>query len=930
MRMDPEARTEEVAAGSAPRAADSYPGDDDSEVWVLLDAQGRLLARAGQTSDLLGMTRDHVVGDDPFPQIHPDDWAMGRRALERAMRNPGTPVPVAVRVLASTGQWHDFAVEVCDRRDDPRYGGIVVSGHDVTERRLARIAARVESTLLATLPTAVIVTDADGLCVYWNEAATEIYGYRREDVVGRPITDLNVGPSGPEVAAEIMESVLATGRWEGDYDARRADGSIVPVHTRLIQVEDPDIGFRGIAGASIDISDRRRLEEELAFQALHDDLTGLPNRRLFLELAQLLAAGAGCEGVVMAFLDVDGFGELNDAHGPVLADEVLRRLSRTLAEVAPKGVAGRIDGDEFVVCVPGCDDASTAGTLGRDVAAALAEPRYVMGERTALRASIGVASAPTTVPVETVLRRAHAAMFEAKRRGGDRVQVFDPVTDSLSDGQHSLALRLGAALDAGELDVAFQPQIDMGTGTIVGFEALARWGDGDDAVDPNDFIPVAEQHGLIDRIGELVLRRACEVLADISRVAPERPIAMSVNVSPRQLDDPTLPQRIASVVEAAEVPAGRIILEVTESALVETVDALRVLRQLKAVGVGIAIDDFGTGCSSLSRLSQFPLDHLKIDRSFVDGLLDRAEHVVITSSIINLASTLGITTVAEGVQHGEQVGELLGLGCRIGQGFLWSPGVPADEALAMLTGPSMHHEPGTPRRTAPMHGPSSEATIDDAIGLLAHELAQPAQVITGFAELVRRVDDDEVRQQGVDAIVRAAGRVGAVVDLVRQSRALALGALRVHRVPIHVAELVERALDEVGVRTAARDRPQLRLADVELEVDPDLMVAVVANLVANAHRHTPPGSGIELVVDAEEDAVQIHVLDDGPGVPPEQVGLIFRRFGRANRTVPGSGLGLYVARGIARAHGGDVAYRPRPTGGADFYVTVPLDGPARR
>lgn len=423
-------------APGAPPASPSAPGgrhpdETELEIWVLVDEHGRLLHRSASTSRLLGMSPVPIAGGNALAEIHPDDLAGARRALREAARRPGSVIPVSVRVLASSGVWHELLLEVCDRRDDDRFGGIVACGIDATERRFAEIASRLESTLLASLPTSVIVTDDDGTCVYWNETATELYGFSRAEAIGRPVIELNVGPSGEHAAIEIMTQVLEQGQWEGEYDARRADGSIVPIHSRMVRIEDPVLGFRGIAGASIDVSDRRQLEEDLAFQALHDDLTGLPNRRLLVEHIEMVAgqaAGTGSE-VTLVVLDLDDFSDVNSRFGAVVSDEAMRVVARTLSSAAGGAVVARIGGDEFAVCTGDRPDLAAAVAMAEQLLHRLGEPTWVMGEQLELSASAGVVHGGGDArSAEAMLRRARAAMYDAKRRGRGCIQPFDPDT----------------------------------------------------------------------------------------------------------------------------------------------------------------------------------------------------------------------------------------------------------------------------------------------------------------------------------------------------------------------------------------------------------------------------------------------------------------------------------------------------------------------
>lgn len=897
--------------------ARAHTREGDWDVWMLLDERGRLLRGSPATLDVVGRTAGGIAGLAALSPVHPADWTVAQDAFDRALQAGGAPVPARVRVMGASGSWHDIALQFRDERDDPDLGGILVHGTDVTEARRERIAQQLESALLATLPTAVIVTDDDGIVVSWNEAAAELYGWRRSRALGRAITELNIGPSGQEAAEEIMREVMRTGRWEGDYDARRADGSVVPIHARLSRIEVPEIGFSGLVGASFDVSDRRRLEEDVAYRILHDDLTGLPNRRLAVSrLEEFVRSAAPDRLTVVVKTDMDDFAGVNQTHGAVVADEVLRVVADRLSRLDGVVVA-RTGGDQFLVAaeaVPGLDGLAH---LVDAVRAQLAPPLRALGVLVDVTASIGTAWSDGTDDAGVLLRRAKAALQSEKRRrqaaedSDDVIHAHDP--------EEVLGDLLEAALDSGSLATHFQPLVDMRDGAVVGFEALARWPEVD--VGPETFVRLAERRGCIDRLTDQVVADACALLRQLALAVPERPCTVAVNVTPSQLEDAELAEIVSGHLERAGVLPARLCLEVTEGALSDATDAVASLARLKAEGIQIAVDDFGVGYSSLSRLSHFPLDHLKIDKSFVDGLDGRAENLVITASIVNLADTLGIGTVAEGVERPDQVTRLLELGCTVGQGFLWSGAVSADEALRIAAGGPLHHDAGTGRRELTAERTARGPSVDDAVALIAHELAQPVQIITGFADLIASDVDDDVRVAGVAAIGRAARRTEGVLSLVRDARALDRGTMALRRRPTPLSQLVADALDGLGA--GERDRVRCgRIPDVELDVDPDRLACCLANLVTNAVTHTPTGTPAFVFAEMDEARVVVHVLDSGPGVPPEQVGRIFRRFGRGDLGTPGTGLGLYVARGVARAHGGDVTYRPRVGGGADFALEL--------
>jgi diguanylate cyclase (GGDEF)-like protein len=485
-----------------------------------------------------------------------------------------------------------------------------------------------------------------------------------------------------------MEAVRSTGRWEGDFEASHADGKSIPIHMTLEHIDDDDIGFHGVVGASVDIRERRQLEENLAFQALHDPVTGLPNRRLFVQHLEraLGRASRTDKRIAVLFIDLDDFKLVNDRIGHAAGDQVLHRVGAQIGGVLRAGdLVARLGGDEFVVC---CDDLYSpdeAYIVAKRIIKALGEAFRIGNEMTTATASIGIAlSGPASRP-EGLLRNADVAMYAAKQTGKARVELFDDALHAQVRSRNELGLELEKALERGQIETLFQPLVSLSTGALTGFEALARWPHPERGmVSPVDFIAVAEETGMILPLGIKILTDACRALGSWIDASPGREVSVAVNVSGRQLSDPGFPAAVRSVLEETGVPASRLCLEVTETSLVDADVAAGALWELKELGVDIAIDDFGTGYSSLSRLHRFPLDFLKIDRSFVSGMSHRTEDAVIVSCVLALARGLGVRTIAEGIEEESQLEQLAAAGCEFAQGWLWSAAVPLDRATDLV------------------------------------------------------------------------------------------------------------------------------------------------------------------------------------------------------------------------------------------------------
>ncbi len=438
----------------------------------------------------------------------------------------------------------------------------------------------------------------------------------------------------------------------------------------------------------------RRAFDDAVRRATHDHLTGLPNRTLVLDrLGHALArAVRPHEPVSVLFVDLDRFKAVNDSFGHGAGDRVLREIARRLRDVVrPEDTVGRLAGDEFVVIGEDVGEWAARDMAAR-VAATIAEPIPLSGRDLVITASIGVVCAHGSIDPEEVLQDADVAMYRAKEQGRSRVQVFDQVLRTVRLARLDLEHDLRRALREGELVIHYQPAVRWPTGGVLAVEALVRWQHPQQGLLwPAAFVPVAEESGLIVAVGEQVLAEACRTLADLRARRPGLDaVRMAVNLSARQFADPDLLDTVVGALEAADLPPDGLWLEITESVLIEEAEAVSTFRALKELGVHLVVDDFGTGFSSLGYLKRFPVDVLKIDRTFVEGLDDSAEDRAIVSAVLALAGALGLAVIAEGVETAAQRDVLERLGCHAMQGLLFGRPVPAadlDELLAGLQQP---------------------------------------------------------------------------------------------------------------------------------------------------------------------------------------------------------------------------------------------------
>jgi diguanylate cyclase (GGDEF)-like protein/PAS domain S-box-containing protein len=551
----------------------------------------------------------------------------------------------------------------------------------------ADFGAAFERHVLDQLPSALILVDADGVVRYWNRKAEALYGARATDVIGRRFVDLdrNPDPAAKAGLAATLDHVLTGGRWAGDSDAHLPGGASVPVFASLERFVDPQTGAIGIMCGSIEITERRLVEDHLVYESRHDPLTKLPNRLMFLDHLEAALGDVTGPPVAILFIDLDDFKEVNDADGHAAGDAVLANVGEVLRDVSGADhLVARLSGDEFVACCSGADGATEALALADRLLGALgAMP--LPGGRRGIGASIGIAIATPGMHSEVLLRNADVAMYMAKELGRGQVQVFD---DAISRVRHERAMverELAEAIVNDELEVHYQPIVDLRRGELLGFEALVRWRHPERGlVMPDEFLGVAEHSGAIGAIGAVVLDQACRTAAGWTS-SPAGP-QIAVNVSARQLSDPGFTDEVVDALHRSGLAPARLCLEVTETSLMEAESGVRHLVALKAMGVRIAIDDFGMGYSSLGRLRRLPVDTLKIDRSFVAGLGRDEEDDEIVRAVVGLAKSLGLSVVAEGIEDLVQLAAATRLGCDTGQGYLWSRAVPAASTIDLAIG----------------------------------------------------------------------------------------------------------------------------------------------------------------------------------------------------------------------------------------------------
>ncbi|WIM95128.1 EAL domain-containing protein [Actinoplanes oblitus] len=551
------------------------------------------------------------------------------------------------------------------------------------EDRTAELHAREQHfhALIRHSSDVVTVIDADGRVTYQSESMQRVFGYPPEAFVGRHYTDL----LDPEVSMRLSEAMrqvaarpYATATREVVHthqDGRKRPSEMIITNL----VDDPHVG--GFVLNTRDISERKELQDQLVHEAYHDPLTQLANRALFRE--QAIAALRRTTDLTVLHLDLDGFKRVNDSLGHLAGDQLLVQIAdRIQACVRAEDVVARFGADEFAVLIEAASFAE-AERVARRILDDLEAPIVVGARHIHVRASIGLATAASAEDGDQLLRHADLAMHHAKAAGGGTFTSYRPQMQEGLVERLELENDLRAALENHDLRLHYQPTVDLDTSQVVGFEALVRWPHPTRGmINPLDFIPIAEATGMIVPLGRWVLQEACRQAVEWSAAAGGRPLKMSVNVSVRQFDQPDFAETVAAVLAETGMPADRLCLEMTESVLMTDTEAnLEQLVRLKALGLTLAIDDFGTGYSSLAYLRRFPVDTLKIDRSFVErlgGVL--TGDTALTDTIVRLGKSLGMATVAEGIEEFGQLAALREMGCGFAQGYYFSRPVPASEA----------------------------------------------------------------------------------------------------------------------------------------------------------------------------------------------------------------------------------------------------------
>jgi diguanylate cyclase (GGDEF)-like protein/PAS domain S-box-containing protein len=562
----------------------------------------------------------------------------------------------------------------------------------------ARMRALIDSSL-----DLVMIVDAGGGVRYHSPGMSQMLGFHTEVQLGTPVTHL-LHPDD----ASLMEESFRRIRTDGELKPvecrwRHADGSVRWLETVFSNLlGDPKVN--GVVLNSRDITERQKMSEGLRKRAFHDPLTGLANRARFEER---LEATSGDADTAVLFIDLDNFKTVNDSLGHAAGDHFLTEVARRLGTCVRMGdVVARMGGDEFAVLISGVDAQIRAPRIAERIIRELAAPIELERRAITPSASIGIASGDSAQTAQEILRDADLALYEAKRSGKGRAQLYRPMMHAAALEQLELEADMRLALERSEFELYYQPLLKLTDGDLVGYEALMRWHHPQRGLlGPGTFIDLAEQTGMIVPLTRWALQVACDQLA-IWRRRTEGPLEVSVNLSLVNLKDYEILNDVAAALESSQIPPEELVLEITESTVMREHDMGReILHELKKLGVRLALDDFGTGYSSLSRLSELPFDSLKIPRPFIERITHDDQDFALTQGIVDLGHHLDLRIVAEGIETPRQLASVRAIGCELAQGFLFAKPMPAastDPAQDRATGQSIAPGAVMPGRTSPL------------------------------------------------------------------------------------------------------------------------------------------------------------------------------------------------------------------------------------
>ncbi len=672
--------------------------ENSSDCLSICKSDGTLIYISPVAERIFGYKPEELCESDNFDRVLPADMPILMEAIGKALDEPGVYRTVEIRLLHKDGNW--IWTEITGNAVMNGRGEMEIHtvSRDITQRRANEKALRQAEekyrSIFENAVEGIFQTTPEGKYLDANSSLARIYGFDSVEELRATFSDiagqLYTEPKRRAEFVAVMEEQSEVSNFESQV--RRRNGELIWISENARAVRNENGAIIYYEGTVEDITATRDNKQQLLHDALHDQLTGLSNRALFMDrLEQAFARLVRHPDHLFAvlFLDFDRFKNINDSLGHLAGDELLKAIARRLKDcLRPGDTVSRFGGDEFALLLEDVKDLSGATLVAERVQNAMREPFQLGTQVVFSSASIGIALGHGDYErAEDLLRDADMAMYRAKARGKARHEVFDAEMHTRAVALLQLETDLRWAIERNEFRLHYQPIVKVEDQTIVGFEALIRWQHPERGlVAPAEFIPIAEETGWIIPIGRWVLEEACSQLAKWqAEFDSAEPLSMSVNLSGKQFSQTDLIEVVETVVRESGIAPGTLKFEITESAIMEDAQIVtQRLLELRELGVRLGLDDFGTGYSSLSYLHRFPLDTLKIDRSFVARLLEDGENREIVRTIVTLGKNLGMDVVAEGVEEVKQLEDLRGLDCQHAQGYLFARPLPADEAIEAL------------------------------------------------------------------------------------------------------------------------------------------------------------------------------------------------------------------------------------------------------